>query len=438
MRGRVTISILFAALAFAAHGATNQFVVDLPEVLRLADARNLDVQIARQVLAEARANHRAALEQFFPWISPGVQFRRRDGLAQAVPSGVISEAKFESYAPGASIAGQVSIGEAIYNSLAARQSFRASSGALEAQRLESATLAAHRYFDVVRMTALVEVNREAVRISRSYEEQLRAAVAAGIAFRGDELRVRTQTERYQIALRQSEERTRIASAQLAQSLHLDPSVELASADSGLTVLNLVATNSSLDSLVQEALLSRPEIAQGTAVVAASNEARKAVTFGPLVPALGVQYYGGGFGGGPDHFPDRFGTTEELTATLGWRIGPGGLLDRARIDASKARLEANSLRLQKLKDEVIRQVVESHTALQSLADQIPAAEQNLATASESARLAQCRKEFGVGVVLEDLQAQQEIVRARADYVTTIAEFNKAQFSLRRAIGGQAPK
>ncbi len=49
----------------------NIFVIDPPPVLRLAGAQNLDVQIARQRLAKARANHESAVEQTFPWVSRG-------------------------------------------------------------------------------------------------------------------------------------------------------------------------------------------------------------------------------------------------------------------------------------------------------------------------------------------------------------------------------
>ncbi len=424
---------IFLTLSSSAADATNRFVIDLPTVLRLADAQNLDVQIARQLVTEARANHYSAMEQFFPWITPGIQFRRYDGLGQAFPSGVISEGHFESYSPGARVAAQVSIGEAIYNSLAAKQTYRATGEALDAQRQESSMLAAQTYFDMVRADGLIEVHRDAARISRSYQEQLRSAVGAGIAFRGDELRVQSETERIQIALRQSQERARIAAARLTQILHLDPSIELATADSGVNPVTLIPESTALDHLVQQALQNRPELTQGEALVLAARETKKGVTYGPLIPSIGLQYYGGGLGGSPDHLPDQFGTAQDFTATLGWRIGPGGLLDFGRMDATKARLEVTSLRLAKAKDEITRQVVEAHTLVQSLSDQIPASRQNLATATEALHLAQQRKEFGVGIVLEEIQAQQELVRARSDYLTAVAEFNKAQFALRRAVG-----
>src|SRR6185436_12114163 len=62
----------------------NTYVIGLAETLRLAGARNLDIQIARQRLAEAKANYQSSLWQFFPWLSPGVAYRRHDDLIQNV------------------------------------------------------------------------------------------------------------------------------------------------------------------------------------------------------------------------------------------------------------------------------------------------------------------------------------------------------------------
>src|SRR6059036_3386012 len=68
----------------------NVYPIDLPTVLRLANAQNLDIQIARERLKEAKANHESAVEQFFPWISPGVAYRRHEGRIQAVNGPIAS------------------------------------------------------------------------------------------------------------------------------------------------------------------------------------------------------------------------------------------------------------------------------------------------------------------------------------------------------------
>jgi outer membrane protein TolC len=408
--------------------------IDLPTTLRLAGARNLDIQIARQSLNEAEANRQSAVEQFFPWVAPGIGYHRRDGMAQAIPSGVISDAHFQSYSPGATLSAQIPLGDAIYNSLAAKQLVKVCDQALETQRQNIILAAAQAYFDLVKAKALVQVVREAIQISQDYQRQLHDAVGAGIAFRGDELRVQSQTEHYRISLEQALEQERLAGVNLARVLHLDSTVALAAQDTGLTPLTLVTTNAALASLVEQALHLRPELKQSQAFLAASRTAKNGTVYGPLIPSIGAQVFGGGLGGGPDGGPSNFGAEGDYAVGLTWRIGPGGLFDSGRIKASKARLASAHLADAKLKDIIVSQVVANLVRMNSTAAQIQLAERNLATATETLRLTRERKQFGVGLVLEDIQAQQALTQARSDYVTAVAEYDKAQYEVTKATGG----
>src|SRR6267378_3508362 len=71
----------------------NIVVIDLPTTLRLAKAQNLDIQIARQKLNEAKANQDSATWQFFPWIAPGESFRRHEDRVQAVEGPILEVTK---------------------------------------------------------------------------------------------------------------------------------------------------------------------------------------------------------------------------------------------------------------------------------------------------------------------------------------------------------
>jgi outer membrane protein TolC len=408
--------------------------IDLPTTLRLAGARNLDIQIAREALNEAKANRASAAEQFFPWIAPGVSFHRRDGVAQSVPSGVISDAHFQSYYPGATVAAQVPLGEAIYNSLAAKQLVKASDEALETQRQEAMLAAAQGYFDLVKAKAQVGVIDEAIGISQDYQQQLHAAVQAGIVFRGDELRVQTQTEEFRIAREQALEQERVAGVNLAQVLHLDSRVALDPQDKGVEAVTLVPTNSVMNELVEQALRSRPELKRSEAYLAATRATKNGAVYGPLIPSVGAQVFGGGLGGGPDGAPDTFGPEGDYAVGVSWRIGPGGLFDSGRINASKARLATAELTDAKLKDSIVSDVVASLTRMNSAAIRIQLAESHLNTAAETSRLARERKQYGVGIVLEDILAQQALTQARSAYINALADYNKAQFALDKAIGG----
>lgn len=431
-------ALIPAATAFqlvrAAAQPTNQpALIDLPAALQLAGAQNLEIQIARERLEEAEAGRLSAIERFFPWISPGISYHRRDGVGQAMPAGTISDAHFQSYSPGVSLTAQVDFGDAIYRNLAARQVVQASGQALETQRQDTICTAAKSYFELAKAKGLVEVTEAALKTSLDYERQLHEAVAAGIAFKGDELRAQTQRRQYEIEARRAREEQRVAAVELARLLHLDSRVELVPRDSGQTRFTLFQPQSALEPLVNQALLYRTELKASQALVSAAREDRNGAVYGPLIPSLSAQVFGGGLGGGPDRGPGNFGAEGDYFVGLSWRIGPGGLFDLGRIRGSKARLAATELGEARLKDDIVAQVVSGLARVQSQADQIALAESRVAVATETLRFTHERREYGVGVVLEDLQSQQDLDRARSDYLRLLAEFNKAQYNLRRSVG-----
>jgi len=104
-----------------------------------------------------------------------------------------------------------------------------------------------------------------------------------------------------------------------------------------------------------------------------------------------------------------------------------------IHAQQARFRSATFTADKVTDQIANEVITSYTRVQSLAGQIATAKQSLSDAAEALRLAQERKEFGVGVVLEMILAQQELSRVRNDYLNIVTDYNKAQYALLRAVG-----
>ena len=214
---------------------------------------------------------------------------------------------------------------------------------------------------------------------------------------------------------------------------LQTAIELVPEDSELVPLSLMDTNTALDSLVQRTLASRPELKQSQSLLAATRDANRGASYGPLIPSVGAQVFFGGLGGGRRGVADTFGAQEDYFVGLSWRIGPGGLFDFTRTRATESRMNEAGFILAKLRDDVTRQVVEAFTCWQSLADQLATAKRMLGAAEQALRLAQQRKEFAVGMVLESIQAEQDLTRARLDYLKTVADFNRAQYALKKAAG-----
>jgi outer membrane protein TolC len=436
---RSFLVLLFLVLLFdwsANAGDSNAshilLVVDLPSVLRLAGARNLEVQLAREKFAEARATEESTIERFFPWVAPGVTYRRHDNLIQST-EGLIEEVHKQSYAPGGTLTAQTDIGDAIFKSLEAHQLMKAARHGLDAQEQETILAAARGYFDLAAAHEAVGVAREALRASTDYAAEIDRAVSAGIAFKGDALRVKVQQQRDQIALRRAEENAWLASAKLVQILHLDPTVELMPRDASVVPLSIISTKEPLGDLVSQALAARPETQQSAAFLTAARHAKNGAIYGPLIPTAAGQAFFGGLGGGKDSETGHFGESEDYVASVSWRIGPGGLFDFGNIHAQQARLRSAALSADKVIDQVANEVIVNQTRDQSLADQITTAKQSLSDAAEASRLAQERKEFGVGVVLETILAEQDLARARTEYLEIVTDYNKTQYALLRALG-----
>lgn len=427
------VSAAMLGSALGGEDAAKSQSINLAAVMRLAGAKNLNIQIAEQRLVEAQASHEQALMQFFPYVSPSVTFRRHEGNTQAV-SGEIVDVNKESFGAGVNVAMQLELGETIYKAMIAKRLATAAQFAADAQRQDSVFAAVAAFFELVRAKSARGVAAESVRIADSYAGELGRAVEAGIAFKGDSFRALAQAERNRLVLRQAEEQQRIASARLAQTLHISPLIELRAEGGEPAPLRLPEYRSTVETLVAAAMSQRPELKQNDAQLSAARKARDGAKFGPLIPSVRGEYFHGGLGGGTyEDGVKRFDESSDYGVGLSWRVGPGGLFDVGRVRAGEARLQAGVLEQEKLRDEITRQVVEAHARAHSLADQIEFSQRALSAAEQSLKLARQRQQFGVGEVLENIQAEQDLTRARLEYLTAITENNRAQFSLQRAVG-----
>lgn len=427
-------AVAMAAAEPASSPAPAGGVIDLPTALRLAGANNLEVQLAREKLAEARASSESARARYFPWIAPAITFRRHENNIQAV-EGRILDADKQSLAIGVALNAQLDLGETYYQNLVARQVVRSNEAALAARQREQTYRAAAAYFDLARARSAVGAAEEAAKVARRHAEQVAAMVEAGLTFQGEAARVRAARERADLALSRQRAEQRIAAARLAEILRLDPLVELTPVETDLAPLALVAADDSAGPLVARALATRPELDESAARLAAARANHRAATTGPLIPTLGAQASFGGLGGGtgttaPGH---DFDTSRDYMLGVSWRVGPGGLFDRNRQRETASRERQVEIELEKTRDAIRRQVVEQHTRLRALGEQISLARKALEAADQTAGLSRQRRETGVSAVLEDLQAEEELARARRDYLATVADFNQAQYALRYAAG-----
>jgi outer membrane protein TolC len=426
-------TFIFIAALIPALAAGQSSTIDLATALRLAGANHIDLELARNQVRQAEAKYAEARNKFFPWFTVGTGYRRLDGNTQDVLGDIVDVSK-QSYQAGVGVVAELRIGEAIYQSLAAKQRAAAANHAVESARQNLVAEVSAGYFDLLRAQAALKVNEQSKTLASDFEVQVTAAVAAGVVLEGDQYRAQAQALRHEISTRKALEEIQVASARLCEMLRLPNGLDLRGADSQLVPLEYVAPANSLGEQVRRALDRRPELRSREALLDAARTDMEATTKGPLIPDLSLRAATGGLGGGKNDSTGNFDGSTDFIVGIGWRIGPGGLFDQARTESAQAAEASEDLLLERARQRITREVLESMARVRSIDARLVTVGKLLEVSEKAYKLSLDRGTTGVGGVLETLRAEEELSFARLAWFELVTEYNKAQVALRRATGG----
>ncbi|MBK8840314.1 MAG: TolC family protein [Hyphomonadaceae bacterium] len=186
--------------------------IDLPTVLDRAGANSIDLALAREAVAQAKASDLQATMKLFPYLTLGGQYYDHGGGVANV-NGVVIDADKSLSTLSATITAQIDLGNAIGGKMIAEERQVGAKARLDAQHGTTIRNAALAYFELAGSGAEVGVLRDAVRTSEDYQAQLGRAVDLGLAARGEAIRAEVEVQTNKIALRQAEERAARASLQ---------------------------------------------------------------------------------------------------------------------------------------------------------------------------------------------------------------------------------
>jgi hypothetical protein len=216
----------------------------------------------------------------------------------------------------------------------------------------------------------------------------------------------------------------------------------------ITVIDPTAT---IDNLIPIALATRPELSEHQAIVQATLARLKQEKIRPLVPSLAIRsastsptgsigygLFGGGTNGTFSDFAGRF----DLDLQLIWEFQALGFGNRAIVRERRAEYQAATLDLFRTQDRVAAEVVTAFAQARSAAERVNEAEPALREAIELANktveeLGQTRRIGDTLILLlrpqEAVAAVQAFAQATSDFFTAVADYNRAQFRLYRALG-----
>jgi outer membrane protein TolC len=427
--------------------------VSLPAALRLANVRAWDIAIATQQLRVAAAQYEGTKVLWLPNVIAGTYYAHHDGPIQA-NDGSVTDSTRSSLAFGVAPLGLISLTDAIFSPLAQRQVVRAQEANVQTATNDLLASVAIAYFDAQEaradLASAEEVARMVAALVVKTERLAPALVPAVELARARDLQASIAQTRVTARMQ-----WRLASAELARVLRLEPTVVMQPVEPPHIRLTLIPPQRNLEEMIPVAIDMRPELSAYQAQVAAAEQRLHQEQSRPFLPTVVLRGAStptpypeafGGFAAGSGGTLGSTGLRSDWDVEAVWELKNLGFGNVALVHERQASLELVRSQGSRYRDIVAKEVTQAWAQMEAADERTVLAEAGLKQAWISATknldaLGQTKRVAGDVEILvirpqEVVAAMQSLVQAYFNYYGSIAEFNRSQFRLYRALGNPA--
>jgi outer membrane protein TolC len=443
--------------ASASSESAKPLPINLPTALRLANVQAVDIAAAAERIRVATARLQQARALWLPTITLGGDYNRHDGRIQDATGNIIDNGHSSlmfGLGTGIGAAAIFSPNDAIFAGLVARQQLRARQADLQTASNDTLVAVTDAYFTVQQARGELTGALETARRMEEIFHRTQNLVPSGLVPPLETDRAEAELARRQQAELLARERWRVAGAELLRVLRLDPSTLVEPLETPQLRIDLIDLHRSVDDLIALALTNRPELAAQQAQVQATLALLKQERLRPLVPSILLRGFstpvtgtlaGGVFAGGPNDTIGNAGLRSDIDLQVLWQLDNLGFGNRGRIRQRQAENRLAVVELFRIQDRVAAEVAQAYAQAELAGRRVDLAEKGLRAALASAdknlaALGQTKQTGGVVQLLvrpqEAVAAVQALAQAYSDYYGAIADANRAQFRLYRALGRPA--
>jgi outer membrane protein TolC len=430
--------------------------INLLNALELANVRAVDIAAAAERIRVATAALQGAQVLWLPTITVGGDYNRHDGRNQDTMGNVFDNSRSSAMlglGTGIGQAAVLDVGQAIFAPLVARQQLRARQADRQAATNDTLVAVSDAYFTVQQARGELAGAMEARRRTEDLIDRTRK-LAPAIVPDLELFRAETELARRQESELFARERWKVSSADLLRVLRLDPAAQVEPLEPPHLRVDLIDLRKPVDDLIPIGLTYRPELAAQQAQVQATLALLRQERLRPLIPSVLLRGYStpvtgtlgaGYFGGGPNDSFGNGGLRSDFDLQLLWQLNNLGFGNRAFVRQRQAENRLAVVNLFRIQDRVAAEVAQSYAQAQLAARRTEVAERGLRSAALSAdkNLVALTQTKGIGAQLVTLVRPQEVVaaiqalaQAYLDYFGAVADANRAQFRLYRALGQPA--
>ena len=260
--------------------------INLATAMHLADARPLVIQAAQASEFTTYAQWERARVLWLPDVYLGSDYQRHDG-GQERTTGDVAINDRNQFLTGGGLKAVFALTDAIYTPLAAKQLYRARNYDVQAAKNDALLSVTEAFFSVQQARGILAGDEDTVAKGRELVKRVQS-LAQGLAVPIEIQRAETTLADLEQQAALSRQDWRINSANLSRVLRLNPAAITVPLEPPHLQVTVVPPEATVDQLIPEGLMGRPELASQQAVVKATIDRLKQERMRPLIPSLVLQ------------------------------------------------------------------------------------------------------------------------------------------------------
>lgn len=419
------LALAGGAPAFAQEAAPLRGSITVEEAVQRALDRNYDLLSARENIESAEGRKKQAMQGYLPSLTAGANYTHGFDRPVFSTDDPLRLPSFDSYTTRYGL-NQTIIDWGAYKSIQAAGSNVAANEYDYAQSRADLVLAAkQQYYALLRAQLLTEVADSALVVSEQELRRVNSLFELGMVARGDVLKGQVRVSQTKLDVITNRNSVVLERSRLARLIGQDPNDDLAAAR------DITPTPATVDSasVYNEALANRSDLKAAEAALASANQsvgAAKAAYYPTLDGGLGYTH--------TDEEP-TFGGDRARSASVSLNVpifssfyGTKGSIQQSQAAANQQRYA-----FEKKKLDVQVEVREAVSTAQQANEGLTVAIDQVESAREDLKLSQEKYNVGSGTILELLDAQVALQRARSNYVQALTQVRIAEASLERVRG-----
>jgi multidrug efflux system outer membrane protein len=408
--------------------------VNMQSMVEYILKQNIDLNIVKSQIEQAKYYYKGSFAQFLPSISGQLPVERFQG-GEIFFGPTPIELTRTTYRPA--IFGDYQIytgGKPFFDVKVYKNQYNRIKTSYDSTMQRKLLEACKVYFEWLKSSSDVEVANQSLKEAELQLEYNNMRLKTGFGTKLDVLQTKTLLAEQKNLILKSENQKNFSKINLAILLNLPLSEEIEPEKSFIEPLMLWDKKLTLPELYDISAKTRPDIKELSYVIAQAK-AEFGSSIADMFPVISVGGYFRGIGPEISSLDNSAQGVLSLNINLLRNLGLGSYNN---VRVAKAKIREAVLNKEKMLDEIYKNIAQAYYNCQFYDQQLIIANEKIENSKEAYRIAMARLKTGIGLNLEVIQTQGELIKANLEYQSAIKDYNISQLQLLYECGILTPE